>query len=145
MERCTSLSSRLGNEPSTFRFTTDFFTWWRRQLVVIEDFPYAGVYFRGSANLVLPEGIEWDVLGTKLNLVMYFYSFIFYIVFYVYNEGSKDVFVSACRERRVTFDGDADTRAPWGCPGSSGARCCSGRNLIGQEEPPRYNHGCPTS
>jgi hypothetical protein len=38
MERWTSLSPRLGNEPSTFHFTTDFFTWWRRQLMVIEDF-----------------------------------------------------------------------------------------------------------
>jgi hypothetical protein len=78
MERWTSLSPRLGNEPSTFRFTTDFFTWWRRQLVVIEDFPYAGVDFRGSADLVLPEGIQWDVSGTKLNLVMYFCFYILY-------------------------------------------------------------------
>jgi len=57
MERWTSLSPRLGNDPSTFRFTIYFFAWWRRQLVVIEYFPYAGVEFQGSADLVLPEGI----------------------------------------------------------------------------------------
>lgn len=56
MERWTSLSPRLGNEPSAFRFTADFFAWWRRQIVMIEDYPYAGVDFRGSADLVLPEG-----------------------------------------------------------------------------------------
>jgi hypothetical protein len=48
MKRWTSLSTILGNEPLAFRFTADFFTWWRRQLVVIEDFPYVGVDFRGS-------------------------------------------------------------------------------------------------
>jgi hypothetical protein len=49
-----------------------------------------GVDFRGSVDLVLPEGIEWDVSGTKLNLVMYFLFYILYY-FYVYKEGSKDV------------------------------------------------------
>jgi hypothetical protein len=29
-ERWTNLSPRLGNESSAFRFTVDFFTWWRR-------------------------------------------------------------------------------------------------------------------
>jgi hypothetical protein len=47
----------LVNDPSAFRFTTDFFAWWRRKLVVIEDFLYAGVDFKGSADLVLPEGM----------------------------------------------------------------------------------------
>jgi hypothetical protein len=57
MERWTSLSPRLGNDLSDFRFNADFFAWWRRQLVVIQDFPYAGVYFRGNVHLILPEGI----------------------------------------------------------------------------------------
>jgi hypothetical protein len=57
MERWTSLSPRLVNEPLTFRFTADFFRWWMRWLVVIEDFPYVGVDFRGSVDLVLPKGI----------------------------------------------------------------------------------------
>jgi len=65
IESWTSISPRLGNEPSNFRFTTNFFAWWRRQLVVIEDFPYVGVYSKGSDELVLLEGIQWDTSGTK--------------------------------------------------------------------------------
>jgi hypothetical protein len=57
MERWTSLSPRLGNDPSAFIFTDDFFAWWRRKLVVIEDLPYVGVYLRVSAYLLLLEGI----------------------------------------------------------------------------------------
>jgi hypothetical protein len=63
MERWTSLFSRLGNEPSTSRFIANFFAWWRRKLVVIKDFPYAGVDLKGSVDFVLPEVIQWDVLG----------------------------------------------------------------------------------
>jgi hypothetical protein len=85
MERWTSLSPRLGNELD-FNFTVDFFAWWRRKLISIEDFPYVGVDFRGSVDLVLPESIDWDVSGMKPNLVMYFLFFILYY-FYVYKEG----------------------------------------------------------
>jgi hypothetical protein len=87
MERWTNLSPRLGNEPSTFIFIVNFFAWWRRKLVVIEDFPYARVDFQGSADLVLPEGIQWDASDMKLNMSMYF----FYIVLYLYNEESKNI------------------------------------------------------
>jgi hypothetical protein len=56
MERWTSLSPRLGNEASTFKFTADFFTWWRRKLIVIEDFPYARSGFSGQCRLSAPRG-----------------------------------------------------------------------------------------
>jgi hypothetical protein len=64
MERWTSLSPRLGMELE-FRFTGDFFAWLRRQLIVIEDFPYVRVDFRGSMDLVLPYGMDWDASGEK--------------------------------------------------------------------------------
>jgi hypothetical protein len=83
MERWTSLSPRLGNEPSTTKFTVEFFAWWRRKLVLIEDFPYAGVYFIGSADLVLPEGIQWDASGMKNhNLETICFFVLFYFIFF---------------------------------------------------------------
>jgi hypothetical protein len=57
---------------------TDFFAWWRRKLVVIEDFLYVGVDFSSSADLMLPEGTQWDVSGTKdHNLVTIFFLFLY--------------------------------------------------------------------
>jgi hypothetical protein len=64
MEHWTSLSPRLGTN-SEFKFIGDFFAWLRCQLIVIEDFLYAGVYFWGSMELVLLDGMDWDVLGMK--------------------------------------------------------------------------------
>jgi hypothetical protein len=31
--------------------------------MLIEDFPYFGVEFRGNVYLVLPKEAQWDVLG----------------------------------------------------------------------------------
>jgi hypothetical protein len=86
MESWTSLSPRLGNEPSGFRFTIEFLAWWRMRLVVIEDFPYARVDFRGSADLVLPEGIQWDASGLKDHSIVTIFLFCFYM-FLVVQQG----------------------------------------------------------
>jgi hypothetical protein len=64
MERWISLSPRLGSD-SKFKFTGDFFAWLRCQLIMIEDFPYARVYFQGSMDWSLPEGEDWDASGKK--------------------------------------------------------------------------------
>jgi hypothetical protein len=83
MEQWTSISPRLGNEPSDFIFTVDFFSWWRRKLVVIKDFPYVGLDFRGTVDLVLPKVIQWDALDMKYhNLVTIFYLFSIYFCLY---------------------------------------------------------------
>jgi hypothetical protein len=76
------MSLRLGME-SEFRFIGDFFAWLRRQLIVIEDFPYVGVDFWGSMDLVLPYRIDWDVSGKKPKNLFKCFFFIFknYIVF----------------------------------------------------------------
>ena len=38
----------------------DFFVWLRRQLIVVEDWPYAGTDFTGDPDLPLSEGEDWD-------------------------------------------------------------------------------------
>jgi hypothetical protein len=81
VELWTSLSLRLGME-SEFRFTGDFFAWLRCQLIVIEDFPYVGVDFRGSMDLVLLDGVDWDASGKKpKQSCQVFFYFKVYIIF----------------------------------------------------------------
>ena len=82
MERWTSLSLRLVSELE-FRFTSDFFAWLRRQYLWIEDFPYAGVEFRGSMDLILPEGEDWDESGKRLSHTSsnLFFIFLMYMYF----------------------------------------------------------------
>ena len=42
----------------------------RHQLIMIEDFPYAKVDFRGSMDLVLLEGEDLDVSGEKQKMIL---------------------------------------------------------------------------
>ena len=49
----------------------EFFVWLWRQLIVVEDWPYAGTDFTGDPDLPLPEGEDWDEeLG--MNLFLFF-------------------------------------------------------------------------
>jgi hypothetical protein len=76
MERWTILSLRLGSD-SEFRFTSDFFAWLRRQLIMIEYFPYARVDFQGSMDLILSVGEDWDASGEKPKMIFSSVFFLF--------------------------------------------------------------------
>ena len=55
----------------------EFFGWLRRQLIVVEDWPYAGTYFTGDPDLPLPEGDDWDEeLGKIVFLIFMLYDFL---------------------------------------------------------------------
>ena len=45
------------------RFPSSYFRWLERQIFVIEDFPYAGIDFRGDREMTLLAGEQWDESG----------------------------------------------------------------------------------
>lgn len=52
-----------GHQP---HFSEDFFSRLDQEILVIDDYGYAGIDFRNDPDLVLPEGDDWDVaLGKK--------------------------------------------------------------------------------
>ena len=44
-------------------YDNDFYFWWERQLLALEQFPYARMDFRGDPDLVLPPRRAWGELG----------------------------------------------------------------------------------
>ena len=61
-------------------FSDSYFDWLEGQLFVIQDFPYAGMDFRGYPDMVLPQGEQWDDRGTFIFtsfLIMYFCIFLY--------------------------------------------------------------------
>ena len=65
------------------RFTDSYFHWLEDQVFAIQDFPYAGIDFRGDPDMVLPQGEQWDDRGTLFFTsfqIMYFFLFFIYIV-----------------------------------------------------------------
>ena len=55
MHRWVELMARHVGQSSIV-FLTAFFAWFRRQVIAIDDYAYAGVDFRGDLDLALPEG-----------------------------------------------------------------------------------------
>ena len=47
-------------------YDDDFYFWWEWQLPTLEQFPYAGMDFRGDPDLILPLGGAWGELGNFL-------------------------------------------------------------------------------
>ena len=44
-------------------YDDDFYIWWERQLLALEQFPYVGMDFQGDNDLVLPPGGAWGASG----------------------------------------------------------------------------------
>jgi hypothetical protein len=70
--------------------------------------------------------IRYEAKPCHVFLFLYFMLF-----FYVYNEGSKDIFVSSCIQRCITSDRDVGTKASWRCIGSGRVQGCGGRTSRG--------------
>jgi hypothetical protein len=64
MGRWADLMKRLGGgEVPRNAFDDDFFAWWEQQIIAIDDYPYAGLDFRGDPDLVLPPDAAWGEIG----------------------------------------------------------------------------------
>ena len=65
MLKWSGLLVRLGGNRQP-HFSEDFFSRLDQELLVVDDYRYAGIDFHNDSDLVLPEGDEWDVaLGKK--------------------------------------------------------------------------------
>ena len=67
-------------------YNDDFYIWWERQLLALENFLYVGMDFRGDPDLVLPLGGAWGELGN-------FYFFIFNILNFFMNFKMIDIYI----------------------------------------------------
>jgi hypothetical protein len=50
----------------------DFFFWWRRLIIALDDYPYAGIDFRGDPDMPLPLGAAYGAIGKKYFYILYF-------------------------------------------------------------------------
>ena len=62
-------------------YPADFFPWWRRQIIAIEDYPYAGIDFRGDPDMPLPPGSAYGDIGNESRPLL-FLKFLKYLIFF---------------------------------------------------------------
>jgi hypothetical protein len=46
-------------------YNDDFFYWWQRQVIALDNYPYAGINFRGDPYMPLPPGTAYWDIGKK--------------------------------------------------------------------------------
>jgi hypothetical protein len=62
-------------------FYDKFFDWWSHQILVIEDYPYAGIDFSRDPDMVVPPGAVQGELGKFLIFIDFNFYFLLYISF----------------------------------------------------------------
>jgi len=73
MRQWVDIMARHGGGP-VFTYPTAFFQWLEGQIILIDDYAYAGTDFRNDPDMVLPPGSRWDVDLGKKNPFCYFGS-----------------------------------------------------------------------
>jgi hypothetical protein len=59
------------------KYNDAFFDWLRPQILMIDDYAYVGLDFRGDPDLVLPEVFHWGDLGKKY--ILLFIMFLWFL------------------------------------------------------------------
>jgi len=77
--RCATLFPRQGGGRTIEAFDDNFFDWWSRLILTIEDYPYAKINFSRDLDMPIPPGVEWGEIG-----MFFFQSYLFFNSFYIY-------------------------------------------------------------
>jgi hypothetical protein len=59
-----SISTAIGGGRTIEAFNDAFFDWWARQILEIEDYPYARINFSKDLDMLVPPGEERGEMGT---------------------------------------------------------------------------------
>jgi hypothetical protein len=74
MAQWIEVMRRQGGGRVSTPYNDDFFFWWRRQVISLDDYPYAGIDFRGDPDMPLPPGATYGDIGNKfLNISFFLY------------------------------------------------------------------------
>ena len=56
---------RLGGGRVANPYPSDFFPWWQRWIIAIDDYPYAGIDICGDPDMPLPSGEAYGDIGNE--------------------------------------------------------------------------------
>ena len=67
------------------KFRTPFFRWLSDQILMVEDYAYAGTNFRGDPDLPIPLGEQWGDMGKKQNpkIAICVFRLLMFFIFYL--------------------------------------------------------------
>ena len=76
--------ARIGASRGRVKFGDAFFRWLRDQMLMVEDYAYAGIDFIGDLDLPLPPGGKLGDIGKKQKTLIMENAFMFFYVLYIF-------------------------------------------------------------
>jgi hypothetical protein len=65
-------------------FNDDFFSWLSRQILAIEDYPYAGIDFSRDLEIPVPPGEERGEMGKSPPIQFFLFAYVIFMSFLIY-------------------------------------------------------------
>jgi hypothetical protein len=56
-------------------YNNEFLFWWSQQVMALEDYPYAGIEFKGDLDMPLPPGSSYGDIGMPIFLNISFFLY----------------------------------------------------------------------
>jgi hypothetical protein len=56
-------------------YNDEFFFWWNRQVIAIDDYPYARINYKGDPDMPFPSGSTYGDIGMKFFYIFPFLCF----------------------------------------------------------------------
>ena len=83
--RWENVMCRLGRGRVANPYPADFFPWWQRQIIAIDDYPYAGIDFRGDPDMPLPPRAAYGDIGNESQAPLFkFFELFNFLCFLIY-------------------------------------------------------------
>jgi hypothetical protein len=71
----TDVMRQLGGGRVPTPYNDEFFFWWHRQVIAIDDYSYGGIDYRGDPNMPFPPGSAYGDIGKKCFYIFHFFVF----------------------------------------------------------------------
>ena len=76
--------ARTGEGRGRVKFSDSFFRWVQDQILMVEDYGYAGTDFTGDPDLPLPPGGQWGDISKKRETLKWMKCFyVFYVLYFL--------------------------------------------------------------
>ena len=84
-QRWANVMRRLGRGRVANPYPADFFPWWQRHIIAIDDYPYAGIDFCGDLDMPLPLGASYGDIGNESQThILKFFELLIFLCFLIY-------------------------------------------------------------
>jgi hypothetical protein len=76
MARWIEVMRRQGAGRVVTPYNDDFFFWWQRQIIALDEYPYVRIDFRGYLDMPLPPGSTYGAIGKFFLYIPFFCIFV---------------------------------------------------------------------